>query len=142
MNNLIGRKCKGFKFEGEYYYDMDEHIGEVGKITYIDDLFARIRFKNHSWNYPLNEIENHLVPEEIEIPELGEGVLMEVSDYEDFSKSVRRIVIGKFNNSFIVCESSFSRIFRYEYARPIKTTLTKQEIADKFDIDINQLKIK
>ena len=143
MNNLIGRKCKGFKFEGEYYYDMDKHIGEVGEITYIDDLFARIRFKNDSWNYPLNEIEKHLVPEKIKIPEIGEGILMEVSNHEDFEESCAESVLLIYKNRFVALDEE-GHIYAWEYARPIqeKVTLTKQEIADKFGYNINQLEIK
>ena len=114
---------------------------KVNSFIFTEEDESLLELHHDNLFYPFDSLYKKMSLEP-EVQELGEGVLMEVSDYEDFSKSVRRIVIGKFNNSFIVCESSFSRIFRYEYARPIKTTLTKQEIADKFDIDINQLKIK
>jgi hypothetical protein len=144
MNNLRGKKCKGFKFDKKdgYYYDMDEHIGEVGEITYIDDLFAGIRFEKNTWSYPLNEIEKHLVHEENIIPELGEGVLMEVSNHKDFKPSYEDMVLGIYKGSFLTMDEEDWWIWKY--AKPIKqkVTLTKQEIADKFGYNINQLIIE
>jgi hypothetical protein len=144
MNNLIGRKCKGFKFKEEegFWYKMDEHIGEVGEITKIEDNMAKIQFESNWHMYPLGEIEKHLVPEETEIPELGDGILMEVSDDEDFKILVKENVLAKYKGLWISVDDELN-IAEYKYARPIKqkTTLTYQEIADKFNIDINQLEI-
>ena len=145
MNNLKGRYIKGFKFEDVsigYLPRMDSSIGEVGEITHVYSNRVSIDFKENSFYYPLDQIEKHLIPEENEIPELGEGVLMEVSDSEDFSKSFKKNVIGKYRGLFIV--SSLGFFYRYKYARPIKekVVLTHKQIADKFDIDINQLKIE
>ena len=147
MNNLIGRKIKGFKFEGKewlpYVGYMDDRIGEVGEITYLYSDSVEVIFNdNFLWRYPLDQIEKHLIPEENEIPELGEGVLMEVSDFEDFNLSCERMVIGNYKGLFIVGE--LSNINCWEYARPIKekVVLTHKQIAEKFDIDINQLKIE
>ena len=36
MEDLIGRKVRGFKFEGDYVPRMDKHIGEVGEIISIN----------------------------------------------------------------------------------------------------------
>lgn len=145
MNNLKGRKIKGFEFrDDELNYDiaMDKHIGEVGEITRVFSFSARVQFENNSWNYPLDQIEKHLIPEENEIPELGEGVLMEVSDCGDFDVSYKEVVIGSYKGLFLVGEPT--HISYWKYARPIKEklVLTHKQIADKFNIDINQLEIE
>ena len=143
--NLKGRKIKGFKFEDiniGYFPGMNSFIGEVGEITHVYIDRVSIYFKEDSWFYPIDQIEKHLIPEENEIPELGEGVLMEVSDFEDFNLSCERMVIGNYKGLFIVGE--LSNINCWEYARPIKekVVLTHKQIAEKFDIDINQLEIE
>lgn len=66
----VGDKIRGFKFksnsEHAYASMMDENIGEVGEITYIDSdrIFVEIRFKDFSWYYPLEEAKKHLVVED------------------------------------------------------------------------------
>ena len=56
MQQYIGRKIKGFKFEGSthmfYNPKMDNHVGQVGVITaYLGDRF-KVEFENDHWNYP------------------------------------------------------------------------------------------
>ena len=142
--NLKGRKIKGFKFKNSkigFRDEMNNFIGEVGEISSILYDRVRVQFKEDSWFYPLDQIEKHLIPEENEIPELGEGVLMEVSDYKDFYLSCERMVIGKHKSLFIVGDRS--RINYWQYARQVrKVVLTHKQIAEKFDIDINQLEIE
>ena len=145
MNNLKGRKIRGFKFEDTnivYLSVMNSNIGEVGEITFVSKKDVMVQFENDRWYYPIDQIEKHLIPEENEIPELGEGVLMEVSDFEDFNLSCERMVIGNYKGLFIVGE--LSNINCWEYARPIKekVVLTHKQIAEKFNIDINQLEIE
>ena len=146
MNNLIGRKIKGFKFKGKsgqsYEDRMDCHIGEIGEISLVLSDRIRIQFKDDFWSYPLDQIEKHLIPKENEIPELGEGVLMEVSDCEDFDVSYKEVVIGSYKGLFLVGEHT--HISYWKYARPTKekVVLTHKQIAEKFDIDINQLEIE
>tara|TARA_R110001599_G_scaffold42455_5_gene127831 strand:+ start:72 stop:533 length:462 start_codon:yes stop_codon:yes gene_type:complete len=147
MNNLIGRKIKGFKFKGKaglsYIDSMEDRIGEVGEITYLYSDSVEVIFNdNFLWRYPLDQIEKHLIPEENEIPELGEGVLMEVSDCEDFDVSYKEVVIGSYKGLFLVGERT--HISYWQYARPTKekVVLTHKQIAEKFNIDINQLEIE
>jgi hypothetical protein len=147
MNNLKGRKIKGFKFEGSaelvYIDSMDDKIGEVGEIKNVYSDSVEVIFNDDCiWRYPLDQIEKHLIPEENEIPELGEGVLMEVSDCEDFEVSYAEVVIGSYIGLFLVGEST--HISYWKYARPIKekVVLTHKQIAEKFNIDIDQLKIE
>ena len=68
----IGDKIRGFKFksnsEHAYASMMDENIGEVGEITYIDSDRIFVEFKNHSWYYPIEDAKKHLVEDEINTP--------------------------------------------------------------------------
>jgi len=143
MNNLIGRKCKGFKFEDEeiaFAEGMEYYVGKTGEISNIIENKVRIEFLDTAWIYPLNQIEEHLISE---IPEIKEGVLMEVSNYEDFEESYEENVLLMYKNRFVALDEE-GLIYAWKYGRKIKqkVTLTKQEIADKFNIDINQLIIE
>lgn len=61
--DLIGKKVRGFKFEGDYNIVMDKNIGEVGTIIAVSPNRKRVMVKyvNYSWIYPTDQIENHLV---------------------------------------------------------------------------------
>lgn len=68
MKNLIGKKVRGFKFDGremcQYIDKMDAHIGEVGIVKeYSGDAIKsyRVEFKDDFWWYPAELIEQHLV---------------------------------------------------------------------------------
>lgn len=65
MEDLVGKKVKGFKFEGDYVPQMDRHIGEVGEIISINlkRSTVRVEFNKTSWKYPADQIEKHLVKE-------------------------------------------------------------------------------
>jgi hypothetical protein len=52
------------------------------------------------------------------VPEL-KGILMEVSDFEDFSYSQKREVIGTLNGKYICMACDRSYVVDYNYARPI-----------------------
>ena len=146
MNNLKGRKVKGFKFKDRspqdiiYIPEMDSYIGRVGVVTDVTALRCYVEFDcGAEYEYPLSRIEKHLVSD---IPEIGEGVFMEVSDDEDFKNSYTTSVLGTYKGAFLCLTDNV--FLRWKYARPIqhKVTLTKQEIADKFGYNINQLIIE
>ena len=65
MEDLIGKKVRGFKFEGDYVPQMDKHIGEVGEIISVSVSLKRVRvqFNKSIWRYPADQIEKHLVKE-------------------------------------------------------------------------------
>lgn len=65
MEDLIGKKVKGFKFEGDYSSKMNRYIGEVGEIINVNlaETIVRVEFTNGSWCYPADQIEKHLVKE-------------------------------------------------------------------------------
>jgi hypothetical protein len=66
---LIGKKCKGFKFEStsdfNYSPDMDDYIGKISEIKRIDFKGnILMKFDDDFWVYPLSEIHKHLVLED------------------------------------------------------------------------------
>ena len=124
----MGRKCKGFRFEdvddtpwGEL---MENFIGKVGLIVYQDDDSVKIEFEDNGWYYPISLIEPHLIPETPEIPQLGEGIEMEVSN--DGVKWHKKNVVAKIHTGPFM---SYYGVF-YQYARPIQEVkkYTKEEL--------------
>lgn len=65
---LIGKKVRGFKFNKLWYLQkMDNYIGKIGAIKQYDkneDWFL-VKFNNDSCAYPADQIEAHLVENEI-----------------------------------------------------------------------------
>jgi hypothetical protein len=129
MKNYVGRKCKGFSFEDgiddvNWARQMETHIGEIGEITKQGDSSVRISFKNNWWGYPTSLIEEHLIPEIPEIPQLGEGVEMEVSD--DGVRWNKRKVIAKMNTGWFIISNGTI----WKHARPIQEVkkYTKEEL--------------
>jgi len=122
---LIGKKVLGFKFEniGSIIYDeiMDKYIGKIGEIikTYKDKT-CRVDFEDDYYFYPADQIEAHLV--EDEIPTLSDGVMMLVSD--DNERWIDKKVIGKRNGVFYYW--SGERIFEARYAKPLEPTKEEQ----------------
>jgi len=124
---LIGKKVRGFKFEGNnnFFYDdeMDRHIGEEGIIKKYNDRnksFA-VEFKRCLlWAYPVDQIEAHLV--EDEIPTLSDGVMMLVSDNEE--RWHKRKVIGKKGIKTIAWYDE--QLVSWSYCKPIEPTKEEQ----------------
>jgi hypothetical protein len=143
-NKLIGKKIKGFKFdetnETSYNPKMDIHIGEIGQILeYKPKTNAySVEFKLDTWNYPAELIEQHLVEETPldDLPIIGDGVFMEVSD--DGDKWVIKNIFAKYMNRFVAwADTDFTLTIQLcKYARPItpKTKITRKEFEQKFEI--------
>jgi hypothetical protein len=129
MKNYIGRKCKGFRFEGgtdgvKWLEEKKRLIGKIGVITIQYDKYVIVQFKIESWYYPISLIEEHLIPETPEIPQLGEGVEMEVSaNCIEWFK--RNVIAKKHDGLFISDYGSF-----WKHARPIQEVkkYTKEEL--------------
>jgi hypothetical protein len=129
MKNYVGRKCKGFMFESgtddtPWTQSMEKHIGKVGLIVDQEDDSVRIQFENDYWYYPISLIEPHLIPETPEIPQLGEGIEMEVSS--DNITWYRRKVIAQMQTGLFVTNGGLI----WDYARPIQEVkkYTKEEL--------------
>jgi hypothetical protein len=129
MKNYIGRKCKGFRFESVrnsigFNVGMEEHIGEIGEIVYENQLNVMIQFKKGGWYYPISLIEPHLIPETPEIPQLGEGIEMEVSNA--LIPWQKRKIIAKRHDGLFIDDNGIL----WPHARPIQEVkkYTKEEL--------------
>jgi hypothetical protein len=129
MKNYIGRKCKGFRFEDEtddtpWGELMEKFIGKVGLIYDQYDNSVRINFENDYCYYPIYLIEPYLIPESPEIPQLGEGVEMEVSN-DDITWHNRNIIAQMQDGWYIINDGTI-----WKYARPIQEVkkYTKEEL--------------
>jgi hypothetical protein len=151
MKNYVGRKCMGFRFESEYdkvwwkpY--MEHNVGVVGEIIKQDRNAVLIKFDRGTWFYPISLIEQHLVEDEIfgrptvvdsgekldihgsasipEIPQLGEGVEMEVSD-SGIIWGKRKVIAQMQDGYYIIKGGNI-----WKYARPIQEVkkYTKEEL--------------
>jgi hypothetical protein len=129
MKNYIGRKCKGFRFEdridgSEWNPRMEKCINQIGEVITQGTVHVTVKFHDGIWSYPISLIEPHLIPETPEIPQLGEGVEMEVSDNG----------IVWFNAKVIAQMSNGMHITRggtfWQHARPIPEVkkYTKEEL--------------
>ena len=150
-NKLIDKKVRGFKFKRIYdridYPDsMDDKIGVIGTIVYYDEYSAtfKVDFEDESFWYPAELIEQHLVEETPldDLPIIGDGVLMEVS--EDEQVWYKRIVFAKYDKYFLAHDGvdDIKKVtynicpYLWKYARPItpKTKITRKEFESKFEI--------
>lgn len=147
MKNLIGKKARAFRFtdrEGcAFVGGMEEKVGEIGTIDEYDkeDNTYRIVFSDDDfWHYPAEEISKHLVDPLDQIEELGDGVLMEVDDNEDFIYPVKRLVFGKKNGMYLAWLGGEVGItaFSWKYARLIE----EEEIKNAEEITVNMEEAK
>jgi hypothetical protein len=132
MKNYIGRKCKGFSFESgtlgvEWNSRMEKYIGEIGVITDRYERSVLVKFDNGKYCcYPISLIEPHLIPETPEIPQLGEGVEMQVS--HDGIEWLKRNVIAQMSNGLYI--TGLDDFWTWQHARPIQEVkkYTKEEL--------------
>jgi hypothetical protein len=139
MKDLRGKKVRGFKFSDfykcGYNKKMDIHDGQIGTIIGIrgNNNSYRVNFGDDYWDYPAELIEQHLVEDTID-------------------RDVLRQELEKFVN-YYKCNGSLSITGRtkrwideyFEYLdkeeSPTKE-LTLQEIADKFNVPVDKIRIK
>jgi hypothetical protein len=127
MENLVGKKMKGFEFKGGY---MDSAIGKIGEIIGQSDHHIKVKFSGLVCLYPLPEALEHIIQDEPIVPELGDGILMEVSDG------------GKWRTKKVLCSSNGLFVtdpILWQHARPIqpkKVTMEELEqlVGGKFEI--------
>ena len=147
---FIGRKVKGFKFDGDKYKGLtynketDKHIGEVGEIVdYYDyNNSYHVEFDNDYWYYPAAEIEAHLVDEWV----VGQEYEFSNSfNSEGWCRS-RLIAILPDDCSlrYITKRHNETVWHSYEQIRHIEPKVkevTIQEIAEKFGVSVESIKI-
>lgn len=88
---LIGKKVKGFRFDGAKYrcgYSslMDNNIGIIGTIREYEkstNVYV-VNFEKDNWNYPAELIEQHLVEE----PPFDEKAYLEKSNKQSLNDAV------------------------------------------------------
>ena len=129
---LIGKKVRGIKFKefthAGFTETMESFIGKDGIIESYNKntncFLIRFDIDNfRQWVYPADQIEAHLV--EDEIPTLSDGVMMLVS----LNKTTwnKHIVFG-FKNGFHFAWYNESRTIAssFRYAKPIEPTNEQQ----------------
>jgi hypothetical protein len=142
MKNYIGKKIRGFRFEDgtdgvDWSKAKEECIGKIGIITdqsqYSVSVDFNIVFKRV---YPISLIEPHLIEETHEIPQLGEGVLMEVSD--NTVNWYKRNIIARLISGYYI-DSIFTI---WHFARPIPQLpqYTHAELVEKLGHDFEIIK--
>ena len=144
MKDLIGRKVRGFKFEDKKYHNglsycrnMDKYIGVIGTIKgFSPRLNAyEVHFEDVYWHYyPAELIEQHLVEEPIDRDVLRQ----ELEKFADwYKKPISTISIVTKQ------ERCINEYFEYldKEENPTKE-LTLQEIADKFNVPVDKIRIK
>ena len=141
MKNYVGRKIRGFSFKDGtdgvgWDRDMRAYIGREGLIISAFNGFANVEFEDdETWYYPISLIEPHLIEENTpEIPQLGEGVLMQVSD--NGADWAPRKVVGQLQNGDFVTAS-----VTWKLARPIKQLpkYTHAELVEKLGHDFEYI---
>jgi hypothetical protein len=136
MKNYVGRKIRGFRFENRtdnilWFDEMQDVIAEIGKIVEHEDKWVYVEFKDNSFCYPISLIEPHLIEEDPEIPQLGEGVFMEVSD--DGVYWVKANVIAKLSNDYYL--SSVRNTWKKARPIPQLPKYTHAELVEKLGHD-------
>jgi hypothetical protein len=136
MENLVGKKMKGFSFQKKNYVrdtlEMHGFRGEVGEIVDNNSMLVEVDFgSNKTFLYPLPEALEHIIQDEPIVPELGEGILMEVSDGGKWWRTKK--VLGSSNGLFVTDP------ILWKHARPIqpkKVTMEELEylVGGKFEI--------
>ena len=119
---LIGKKVKGFKFEGILYdSQMDDYIGKIGIIKPWDEVNFKVDFGDDFWYYPADQIEAHLV--EDEIPTLSDGVLMLVSDNK---KTWDKKEVWFKDKEYYYAKTGKTTFTPWAYAKPLEPTKEEQ----------------
>lgn len=153
MENLIGRKVRGFNFKYidnslDYISRMNKHIGEIGVIEDFDEIdkTIKVKFKDASWYYPLSEIEKHLVEEF----ERGEWVEVRNSVGSEWTPGIFLTEIESSKYPFICVTGTDAEKFKsneqfftnnWKQIRKLKTKITLEEISKVFGVDVDKIEI-
>lgn len=157
MENYIGRKMIGFQFEDgidsiKWLSSKKDFIGIIGKIIRQENRFVIVNFEDDNYLvYPISMVEQHLLPIELELPKKGDRILVS----NDGKRWEERIFLAYIEESIYPIigvlmsnENEFKKgekvpVYFWKYWKPLleKIKLTKQEIAKKFGINVEQLEI-
>jgi hypothetical protein len=138
MKNYVGRKIRGFRFEDgtdDVYWGegKEKYNGVIGNIVSQDKNSLMVKFTDTYIFYPISLVEQYLVEE---IPQLGEGVLMEVSD--NTVNWYKRNIIARLISGYYI-DSIFTI---WPFARPIPQLpkYTHAELVEKLGHDFEIIK--
>jgi hypothetical protein len=111
---------------------MDSVIGTIGTVISQSGHYVTVTFNCTTYLYPLPEALEHIIQDKPTIPQLGEGVLMEVS--HDGENWFNQYIIAKYKEKYIS-----NLLVSYTHARPIqpkKITMEELEelVGGKFEI--------
>lgn len=128
MEELIGRKVRGFKFDTglsgiRFAPEMEEYVGKVGTIT-DQNLHGhtRIRFEDgESWSYPTSEIRKHLI-HEADDKELVIGQEYEFQSEEDLEWD-KATLVAIIDNEYPYVAVGLITPFCYQYVREARKEL-------------------
>jgi hypothetical protein len=141
MKNYVGRKIRGFRYKDntdglKWIEEITGCIGKIGEIKYQHSKFVGVFIDGYYWQYPISLVDEHLVEEEPEIPQLGEGVLMEVSD--NTVNWYKRNIIARLISGYYI-DSIFTI---WPFARPIPQLpkYTHAELVEKLGHDFEIIK--
>jgi hypothetical protein len=141
MKNYVGRKIRGFRFEDgtdgvSWVRAKEKLIGEIGEVESQHSNHVFVIFKNSTWLYPISLIEPHLIEECTPvIPQLGEGILMEVSD--DGVDWGEANIIAKLSNGRYL--STYVNTWRYARPIPQLPKYTHAELVEKLGHDFEYI---
>lgn len=151
MKNYVGRKIRGFRFEDGtggigWAECMEEYINKIGEVIYQYNEFVTVKYMfspsvlkytKYEFNYPISLIDQHLVDVDTnvdtfcDIPQLGKGVLMMVSN--DNKYWIREDIIAQLpDNRFLGADYII-----YNFCKPIPQLpkYTHAELVEKLGHD-------
>ena len=141
MENLVGKKVKGFGFGSSAL--TQNYIGKIGLIKSVEGNSIKVQFEDDYWFYPLDQIQPHLVNEYPKV--------MIVSDSADFRCPSTRVVFMEKNGKFLAwscaktIEDAEEKVFvtDWNFAKNIGQTveITLEEIGRKFGVEPHLIKI-
>ena len=140
MKNYVGRKIRGFLFEDgtngvEWNTDKKDYIGVIGEIICQHEKYVIVQFKTETWSYPISLIEPHLIEETPEIPQLGEGIEMEVSD--SGTKWSKAYIIARLADGRFLDRNKLS--WKHAYPIPQLPKYTHSELVEKLGHDFEYI---
>jgi hypothetical protein len=133
MEDLIGRKVRGFKFEKRdnlnYHFLMEHSEGVVGKITEYcshNDSYT-VEFKHRSYNYPADQIKEHLIDEWV----IGQEYEFNEYGNDWYKRKLIAVLPENYKGRYIVQKQGDENDWAYyNEIRPIENNEVHQKIAN------------